>query len=299
LFFFFIKVAPNCGSDETLDASSLLCVNPSTLSSDYCNPYCGPDGGEYNVERKGCLCNKYQTAQEVCNGTCNTAVQASLKQDDNGKQYIIQAHNGETTTIAMQNMYGLNDFDRTERHLEFVTLTDDGSFGIMPTELSQIPTLLTDPTQPIANNTQRRRRRAVGTSPITATQGIRSPVICVQIGEAVMWQVNVKQNRSESNYPQYRKNHLYNTNPNFDYGKFRELNTLVQNTDLDITTFANVFSEAGVFVFYDNENILRETIVMVPSIGSSCPGRMDAPAPFVFTKYNIGPQPVSWNNIRF
>ena len=286
-----MQVAPNCGTDETLDASTLKCVNPESLSSDYCEPYCGPQSGTYNVERKGCVCNKYRTARDVC-GTCSDAIQASLRQDDNGKQYIIQVHNGQTTTIDMQNMYGLNDFDRIERNLEFVSMSDDGSFGIIPTELSQISTLLSDSTQPIANDTQRRRRRAVG-DPLTASElGIRSPVICVQIGEAVMWQVNVKLNRSESNYPQYRKNHLYNTNPNFDYGKFRELNTLVQNTDLDITTFANVFSEAGVFVFYDNQNFLRETIVMVPSIGSSCPGRMDAPAPFVFTKYNIGPQPV-------
>ena len=175
-----------------------------------------------------------------------------------------------------------------------MALTDTGSFGILPTQVDHIPTLLDNPTSPITNNTSRRRRRAVVTSPIT-TQGIRSPVICVTIGQAVMWQVNIKPgNRSISNYPQYRKNHLYNTNPNFDYGKFRELDTLVQNTDLEITTFANVFGESGVFVFYDNNNAKRETIVMVPGIGSSCPGRIEPPIPFIFSKYNIGPQQV-WN----
>ena len=67
---------------------------------------------------------------------------------------------------------------------------------------------------------------------------------------------------------------------------------LVQNTDLAITTFANVFGESGVFVFYDNNDAMRETIVTVPQIGSSCEGRIEPPSPNVFSSYNIGPQQV-------
>ena len=47
------QVSPNCGSEETLDASTRKCVNPSLLPSDYCQPYCGNDGGSFNVDRKG------------------------------------------------------------------------------------------------------------------------------------------------------------------------------------------------------------------------------------------------------
>ena len=192
----------------------------------------------------------------------------------------------------MSDMIGWNDFDRTARNVELVVYNSDGNFGILADEPIQIETLLNDPTKQLSNTTSR-RRRAVVTSPI-ATQGIRSPVVCVNIGEAVLFQINVQQgNRSSSNYPRYRKNHLYNTNPNFDYGRFRELHTLIQTTDLKITTFANVFTEAGVFVFYDNAIPLSETIVVVPTIGSDCPGRMDAPAPNVLTKFSIGPQTVN------
>ena len=70
-------------------------------------------------------------------------------------------------------------------------MTDEGTYGILATEFGQMQTLLNDPTTPINNNTSNlRRRRAVVTSPL-ATQGIRSPVICVNIGEAVMWQVGL------------------------------------------------------------------------------------------------------------
>ena len=51
--FYFLQVSPNCGSEETLDASTRKCVNPSLLPSDYCQPYCGNDGGSFNVDRKG------------------------------------------------------------------------------------------------------------------------------------------------------------------------------------------------------------------------------------------------------
>ena len=277
-----------CRSDETLDASSLKCLNPTDLPADYCNPYCGVDGGTYNVVVRGCLCNNYTFARSICNGQCNAtnSVKTQLKQDNKGDRSLIISRNGVIEDeISLPDLIGLNDFDRTERKTELVVYSSDGNFGILPTESVQVQTLFANPTA--------RKRRDVVTSPI-ATQGIRSPVICVQIGEAILFQLNINNaNRSLSNYPRYRKNHLYNTNPNFDYGKFRELHTLITTSNLKISTFANVFAEAGVFVFYDNAQNLSETIVMVPSIGSQCPGRMEAPSEIVLSKYNVGPQPVS------
>ena len=89
----------------------------------------------------GCICNKYRSALEICNGTCaNTAIQTSIKQDDNGKQTLIMTTNGVTTIIPIEHNYGLNDFDRTKRHLEFVTMTEDGSYGIVATETDQLTT---------------------------------------------------------------------------------------------------------------------------------------------------------------
>lgn len=141
----------------------------------------------------GCTCNKYRTPKEICNQTnCADAVQAAIKQDGNGKQSLILAQlGGATLTIPIENNYGVNDFDFLKRDLELVVMTDEGTYGILATEFGQMQTLLNDPTTPINNNTSNlRRRRAVVTSPL-ATQGIRSPVICVNIGEAVMWQVGL------------------------------------------------------------------------------------------------------------
>ena len=52
----------------------------------------------------------------------------------------------------------------------------------------------------------------------------------------------------------YVKNHLYNSNPTFDYGAFTQLQNLIDNTNASLTSFAHAFTEAGTFVFADAQN---------------------------------------------
>lgn len=88
---------------------------------------------------------------------------------------------------------------------------------------------------------------------------------------------------------------MFNTNPFFDYGQFRQLHFVIQNTNMSVSFFANVFDEAGVFVFHDNADVMRETIVTVPKLGSSCPSgaRMDAASPINLVKFDIAKLKVS------
>ncbi|EDO39340.1 predicted protein, partial [Nematostella vectensis] len=79
-------------------------------------------------------------------------------------------------------------------------------------------------------------------------------------------------NRSLSHYPRYRKNHLFNTNPDFDFGTFRELHSVVTETNKTLSFFVHAFKQAGVFVFYDNAVPMRETVVSVMDIAQECPG---------------------------
>ena len=60
--------------------------------------------------------------------------------------------------------------------------------------------------------------------------------------------------RSLSHYPVYKKDHLFSTNANFDYGLFLQLQDLVVNTNANISNFAFVFSEAGNYVFEDAQD---------------------------------------------
>ena len=63
--------------------------------------------------------------------------------------------------------------------------------------------------------------------------------------------------RSQSNYPVYQRDNLFNSNPTFDYGDFEELEYYILNTNVTYNSFAYVFSEAGTYVFADSQDASR------------------------------------------
>lgn len=74
----------------------------------------------------------------------------------------------------------------------------------------------------------------------------------------VLFKVTINStDRTASNYPVYVVNHLYNSNPTFDYGAFTQLAYLIANTNVSISSFAHVFTEAGTYVFQDAQDSTR------------------------------------------
>ena len=98
----------------------------------------------------------------------------------------------------------------------------------------------------------RRRLLAVLTIP---TNEITSPVMCVEPGEMVIFKIIINgTDRSKTSYPKYNKDHLFSTNPSFDYGAFTALQYEVENTNANISNFAHVFDSGGNYVFYDAQD---------------------------------------------
>eukprot|EP00058_Branchiostoma_floridae_P012905 XP_002598393.1 hypothetical protein BRAFLDRAFT_128123 [Branchiostoma floridae] len=77
-------------------------------------------------------------------------------------------------------------------------------------------------------------------------------------------------NRTKSHYPRYQKDHLFNTNPNFDYGAFRQLQEYIEKTNVTVEQFAFVFSDSGQYAFHDAQEPGREIFVSVKADGSLC-----------------------------
>ena len=115
------------------------------------------------------------------------------------------------------------------------------------------------------------RRRLLATETDTGVPGIPNPIYCVELEDMMVFRVAIDYlNRSLSSYPTYKKDHLFNTNPTFDYSEFRDLAYYVRNTNVTIDSFAYVFTESGQYVFADAQESQWEVIVSVMASGSSC-----------------------------
>lgn len=101
------------------------------------------------------------------------------------------------------------------------------------------------------------RRRLLTTLTIP-TNEIVNPVMCLEIGDMVIFKLYINNtDRTLSHYPVYNKDHLFSTNPSFDFGAFTSLKYQVESTNADISNFAHVFTEGGNYVFEDAQDPLQ------------------------------------------
>ena len=131
-------------------------------------------------------------------------------------------NNDNSATFNITSELGIGDHDNDLHSAEFIftdSLNKMSAFA--PEELSQVQSVVEPNSQ-----SARRRRRAVGdnstSTPSTVGRTIANPIICLTYGKALIFKVEINPiNRSLSHYPRYRKNHLMNTNGEFDYGMNR------------------------------------------------------------------------------
>ena len=131
-------------------------------------------------------------------------------------------NNGNSATFNITSELGIGDHDNDLHSAEFIfTSSLNKMSAFAPGELSQVQSVVEPNSQ-----SARRRRRAVGdnstSTPSTVGRTIANPIICLTYGKALIFKVEINPiNRSLSHYPRYRKNHLMNTNGEFDYGMNR------------------------------------------------------------------------------
>ena len=246
-----------CKSDETRDPTTRSCISvtPDCVSA------CGTSGGDYNPGLGSCVCQFSNVPEQnpCSSGNCYTT---SVQIDESGnlvKSNIltdgsckIQAN--ETCAIGIPEILSNVLYGPSRNALE----NAGQSFKVNFLQ-NNISAVLPDPelTNGASVLTGRKRRQAVNQNSIPET--IINPTICLEQGDSIEFTA------TGENYPVYMKNDLRNSYPDFDYGNFRQLATS------EFNELVFVFVDAGVYVFADSGNVLRQLIVSVMIDGVSCP----------------------------
>ncbi|XP_033122761.1 uncharacterized protein LOC117121631 [Anneissia japonica] len=274
-------VDERCDLNQARDSSSRKCVDPEKFK---CTEACPGSSGTFNVVLGRCDCATYTDPLEICDTDCmNTKPSVAGTLSDSGQLLIsTESDDGSTTSEPVPNVIGPSVHTSGTKNVELVSFEPTGIVGHIITDPSQVSqillgvsettTLTYDPRTFYANTTSSSRRRLLAVQTASGVSGIENPLFCLELEEMLIFKVTIDENnRSLSNYPVYVKDHLFNTNPLFDYSEFRDLQFYVESTNVTINAFAHVFTESGQYVFADAQESQREVIVSVKEEGQTCP----------------------------
>ncbi|XP_071497013.1 uncharacterized protein [Diadema antillarum] len=307
------RVDTRCELSQSRDASTRECVDPSTVD---CTTQCGTNGGSWNVDVGRCECNTYTTVESICGNNCSQVIPtAMISVNANGALSLTCTDpSGNTMSKSISGSIGPSAFTSGAKRSQFAETSDTGATGIVPTSVEDCDSFTSDATtiqvttasyystsdsyttMNYSMGTQSSRRRLMAVQSTTGVSGIENPLFCLELEDMLLFRVTIDHsNRSLSNYPVYVKDHLFNTNPTFDYSEFRDLRFYVINTNVSITFFAHVFTEPGRYVFADAQEPSWEIIVAVQEQDVSCDAIQVAPSSTAnLVEQDIGKQ----NNIN-
>ncbi|XP_066500606.1 zonadhesin [Hoplias malabaricus] len=266
------EVNKRCGTGQVRLASSRECVTPSRYS---CNTTCGSQGGSLDVGLGICHCEQYVSAEEVCNSSCvSTLPELSAKFAQDG-HLLLKIKAKDESRIWKRNMInvlGPDSHISNIGRIHLVQFSTEGVFGWILRDPVFIDTFLSEPFEIL--NGVRRKKRHSNDSELLISGGlprIPNPLACLNPNDMLIFQLTINYtDRLLSHFPVYQKDHLFSSNPAWDFGAFRRLERLMKHSQFNSTRFAHVFMDPGKYVFLDNAVPDWSLIVVVRDKGTEC-----------------------------
>ncbi|XP_048837628.1 uncharacterized protein si:ch211-286b4.4 [Brienomyrus brachyistius] len=271
------EVNERCATGQARLASTRECV---TLSLDLCDATCGSQGGNVDVQLGICHCEHYVSTEELCNASCISELpHVSARPVVDGQLMLMLGGRDRRRghTMMIQNILGPDVHKKTTGNVYFAQFDTDGVFGWIMTNEKLIDTLLSGSVKNVFRESSWRiDTKFGGLSPSSHLPRVPNPLTCLSPNDMLIFQLTITfSDRHLSHFPVYQKDHLFSTNPAWDFGAFRRLGQLIKHSHFNITWFAHVFSEPGTYVFLDNGMPAWSLVVVVSDRGVECD-----PAPF-------------------
>ncbi|XP_075462631.1 uncharacterized protein LOC142498007 [Ascaphus truei] len=286
------QVEERCAFGEVRLASTRKCIDPEQHD---CIPFCGLLGGDLHSELGMCHCTQYVSAEELCDRLClMRAPHISMSFGPN-KPFLLHIEEPEkrrSIQLEVLNVLGPDDHVWSSEQVHLVQFGPNGVFGVILSSTHVIEAFLTGDSWPVPTPRKQRNVEPVFTSTNLGTlPRIPNPVLCLKRGDVALFQLSINPNeRASSHFPVYQKQHLYNSNPHWDFGAFRRLGHLIRETNINISRFAHIFWDPGTYVFIDNGIKDRSLIVTVKETNVDCDpvaSPMQPSSPYQLVRHGI------------
>lgn len=263
-------VYPRCIAPQKRDSSG-NCVAPDS----FCASKCASSGGILSTTTGLCACNQVVHLEDVCNSKCRNSTVIVSCDPASDSLLIDDPVTGQIESIPLSSFNLMGSFTCTASSSRIYSIsaangTFSGIYGFGQTIASKasysldrrLSVNILDSIYGSHSISDPFSTRLLASSNAikfnaSAYPRLPQPLVCISQNDSIVFDI------SSHEYPVYRKDSLVNTNPNFDYSSFRNLQILATQSSI-LNNFSFTFISPGVYEFSMSSSSANLIIIVTP-----------------------------------